>query len=101
MTDDGIFSNCYTACGRDALDRSNELFSIDRETTFFADGRKKPMISKALFFDGLSDGMARLKKKITEINQYVMMPVNDRVGMILAYPNAELAGFVWTGVGER
>ncbi|WP_216076090.1 hypothetical protein, partial [Acinetobacter baumannii] len=62
-------------------DRPNNLFSIDHESTFFADGRRNPMISKAPGFDGLLDGIARAKKKTCLKNQTLNLPINNRVGV--------------------
>jgi len=61
--------------------------SIDGGTTIFAICQKKPMISKAGIFDGLYDGIQKSKKYFSQLIQMLNTSVDNRVGMIFAYPS--------------
>ncbi|WP_210212168.1 MULTISPECIES: hypothetical protein [unclassified Mesorhizobium] len=50
------------------------------KSTIFTNGQKKPMISTALFFDRLRDGISKNEKYYSSEKQRLMAAVNNRVG---------------------
>ncbi|MBF7012730.1 hypothetical protein QUC32_24090 [Novosphingobium resinovorum] len=67
--------------GTSSLDPAISSSAIDGETIEFGIWPKSPMISKALFFVGVADGIVLGEKYFFPKNQSVRMLGNNRVGV--------------------